>query len=319
MAVGAALRSAREDHGLSVDDVSRATNVRVTLVAAMEDGDFSGCGGDVYARGHLRSIARVVGVDAVALIAEFDSEHGGPPSLPLAAEPLLDPSGRRSVPAPRVPVGGETTELAGPVAARLPTRARTSRPAGLTSRAGERALRPRRRAGWLPSVVGAVLVLVIVVVGADLVRGTAGVTTALRPAVPPGGSSLTRASSPPPPRPGRTPPASPTAAGPACPTGVCVRVRVVGDSSWVLVKGAGATLLEQVLARGATMDFTDPAQLRLVLGNAGAVDLVVNGHDLGVQGKPGEVRPLTFTAATAGPPATPATSGTLGPPATPAG
>ena len=91
--VGAILREARERHGLSVEQVSEATRIRATLIRQIEADDYSSCGGAVYARGHVRSIARVVELDAAPLIEEFDRVHElvKPPSLTPAPEydPLL--------------------------------------------------------------------------------------------------------------------------------------------------------------------------------------------------------------------------------------
>ena len=73
MSVGEQLTAARLRAGLSVDDVSAATRIRSGLLTAMEADDFSRCGGAFYARGHLRSIARVLDADPDPLIAEFDA------------------------------------------------------------------------------------------------------------------------------------------------------------------------------------------------------------------------------------------------------
>ena len=58
--VGRALQQARINAGLTVDDVSNATRVRLSIVHAIEAGAFVPCGGDVYARGHIRTLARAV-------------------------------------------------------------------------------------------------------------------------------------------------------------------------------------------------------------------------------------------------------------------
>ena len=58
-----ALQQARIAAGLTVDEVSTTTRVRVPIVQAIEQDDFSRCGGDVYARGHIRTLARAVGLD----------------------------------------------------------------------------------------------------------------------------------------------------------------------------------------------------------------------------------------------------------------
>src|SRR5262249_2436777 len=43
------------------------------IIRGIEQDDYAACGGDFYARGHIRAIARAVGEDPVPLIDEFDS------------------------------------------------------------------------------------------------------------------------------------------------------------------------------------------------------------------------------------------------------
>ena len=75
MSVGEDLARAREACGMSVEDVSSATRIRAGLIRSIEADDFDACGGAVYARGHLRSIARAIGADPDPLVAEFDRTH----------------------------------------------------------------------------------------------------------------------------------------------------------------------------------------------------------------------------------------------------
>ncbi|HEU5033786.1 MAG TPA: RodZ domain-containing protein [Mycobacteriales bacterium] len=91
MSVGAALTRAREERGLAVEDVSAATRIRAGLIRSIEADEFDGCGGAVYARGHIRSIARVVGADADELVAEFDRAHADEAPPPLVPTPATDP------------------------------------------------------------------------------------------------------------------------------------------------------------------------------------------------------------------------------------
>ncbi|MGQ4428617.1 helix-turn-helix domain-containing protein, partial [Streptomyces violaceoruber] len=87
--VGHALRQARIAAGLTVDDITTATRVRIAIVHAIEADDFAPCGGDVYARGHIRTLAKAVGLDLAELLARFDAEHGGRPA-PTPAAPLFE-------------------------------------------------------------------------------------------------------------------------------------------------------------------------------------------------------------------------------------
>lgn len=73
MSIGGILAEARQAAGLSVSDVSARTRIRAALIRAIEADDFAPCGGDFYARGHIRAIARAVGTDSRPLIADYDA------------------------------------------------------------------------------------------------------------------------------------------------------------------------------------------------------------------------------------------------------
>jgi cytoskeletal protein RodZ len=73
MSIGETLAEARRQAGLSVYEVSRQTRVRETIIRGIERDDYSACGGDFYARGHIRLIARAVGADPEPLIGEYDA------------------------------------------------------------------------------------------------------------------------------------------------------------------------------------------------------------------------------------------------------
>ena len=75
MTLGEFLQNAREDAGFSVDELAHLVNLRPGLIRSMESNDFLPCGGDTYARGHIRNIAQVVSCNPQELLAMYDSEH----------------------------------------------------------------------------------------------------------------------------------------------------------------------------------------------------------------------------------------------------
>jgi cytoskeletal protein RodZ len=75
MTLGEFLQKAREDAGLSVDELAHIVNLRPGLIRAMESNDFLPCGGDTYARGHIRNIAQITGVNPQELLAIYDADH----------------------------------------------------------------------------------------------------------------------------------------------------------------------------------------------------------------------------------------------------
>jgi hypothetical protein len=78
------LAEGRRQAGLTVTQVSQCTCIRETIIRGIERGDFSGCGGDFYARGHVRSIARAVGLDPEPLSREYDRTLGEPRQISAA-------------------------------------------------------------------------------------------------------------------------------------------------------------------------------------------------------------------------------------------
>ncbi len=84
MSIGDALAEGRRQAGLTVTQVSQRTCIRETIIRSIERGDFSGCGGDFYARGHIRSIASAVGLNPEPLIDQYDATMGAPRAISAA-------------------------------------------------------------------------------------------------------------------------------------------------------------------------------------------------------------------------------------------
>ncbi len=80
MSVGKMLNEARVARGMSLEDLAQVTKLRASILAAMEDDDFSHCGGTVYARGQLRAMAPVLGLDPEDLVDEFERGRGERPN-----------------------------------------------------------------------------------------------------------------------------------------------------------------------------------------------------------------------------------------------
>lgn len=89
MSIGDTLAEARRQSGLTIAQVSQRTRIRESIIRAIEQNDFSSCGGDFYARGHIRSVADVVGSDPASLIMEYDTEH---PPASMSAADVFEPS-----------------------------------------------------------------------------------------------------------------------------------------------------------------------------------------------------------------------------------
>ena len=87
------LREQRERRGLNRHQVAEDLHVDEQTIAALEAGRFTSLGAPVFARGHLRKYATVLGLNAEELLAEFELDSAQPPELvPLTpSAPRLRP------------------------------------------------------------------------------------------------------------------------------------------------------------------------------------------------------------------------------------
>ncbi|GGX70744.1 helix-turn-helix domain-containing protein [Streptomyces fructofermentans] len=249
--IGRALQQARIAAGLTVDDVSNATRVRIAIVHAIEQDDFGPCGGDVYARGHLKTLARAVQLDPTELLARYDDEHGGRPA-PTAAAPMFE---------------------------------------------AER-IRPERRGpNWTAAMVAAIVAVVgfvgFTMFGDDDEDGRS--------------TQVAEGSTPTTSKPAKTTPSPSKSADPksdpsdsaiaAAPQDkVTVRVTAPDGRSWISAKDHnGRLLFDGFLKQGDSKTFQDKEKIDLVLGDAGALQLYVNGKKIEDEFAPGQVERLTYT------------------------
>ena len=266
MSIGQALSSARLDAGLSIDDISAKTRLRATVIRAIEADDFSLCGGDFYARGHIRTLAGLVGLDPVPLLAEYDATIG-PKDDGQATSQLYE------------------TEVTG---------------RAITKTA------QKRSPHWGLAAMGTTLVEIIVFATIGLLNHAKKTPTVAAPPGPVAAvvSSAPPSHSPSPSPIASSPVSAPPASVPAEPTtptsvvaeaGVHVVLRITTAKCWVAATASdGQVLYQGVLAPGATQTFDDAQRVTLRLGNAPATDITVNGVDLGAPATKNSVTSVSF-------------------------
>ncbi|GAA4352713.1 helix-turn-helix domain-containing protein [Angustibacter luteus] len=301
--LGHALREAREARGLSDVQIGEAINLRATVVRAIESDDFTLCGGDVYARGHVRAYAKQVGLDAAPLLDAYAQRKGVQAPPPVRTTGPVDRPLTGPIPTNRPGRSGQPTVVpdgavppTGPIAARPTLR----RAPGWSSKE-----RPLERSGPNRAlIVGAalavLLVFLLVQVIGDLRSPGRGTTQVASPSVSvPAGQAGEPTPSPTPSATSTstgepTSTSSPTSTKPSNAAGVAVAMNVTGDS-WVSVRDAsGKSVFSGLLVKGDKRKFSDGKGLRLTLGNAGGVRLTVNGKPLGAAGAEGQVVRLKF-------------------------
>ena len=78
---GEILAAKRRERGLSIAEAAAATRIRAHYLSALESGELERLAAPVYAKGHLRTYARYLGLDPEALVAMMGLEAREPRRL----------------------------------------------------------------------------------------------------------------------------------------------------------------------------------------------------------------------------------------------
>ncbi|MEV4806691.1 RodZ domain-containing protein [Nonomuraea sp. NPDC049421] len=240
--IGAMLAAARQSAGLTVAQVAAATRIREAIIHCMERDEYGDCGGAFYARGHVRAVAKAVGLDPEATVHLYDQQHGGAPQ-PMPASSVFQADRKINLP-------------------------------------------ERRGPNWTMALGVALAIVVVFGMmrvlggGGDQVRTGDVRAASARPSVPPN-TPITEAPKP-----------SPSAV--AAKNMVTVRIKAK-RSSYVNVHDAkGRKLFAGTLKAGKTSTWRAPDKVNVLLADAGAVTLHVNGKRVKGLGGRGDVVRRSF-------------------------
>ena len=84
------MKTAREQHGKSLEDIGGELKIRADHVLALEEGDFDKFDAPVFVRGFVRSYCRILKIDSAPVVVQLNQELGG--TQALASDPALPPS-----------------------------------------------------------------------------------------------------------------------------------------------------------------------------------------------------------------------------------
>ena len=251
MSLGSVIRQARIDAGLSIDDLSERTSIRAGLLKEIESDDFTKCGGETYARGHLRNIAPLIKMDSQLLLELYENEQS---MQPRRIQEML----------------AENNVMTHPV--------------------------DKKTISW-KTLAGISLSTLALLAAVQIIISNSKTTTVTNPEVVASESAT--------PQPSLTAEAQPTQTSAATPapvrdtyssgTGVSVSVTAVRANSWLFVSDSnGTTLYSGQVRNGQKLNFSATTRLSLKVGNAGAVDVSVNGKAAQQIGDEGEVVTVSY-------------------------
>ena len=83
---GARLAAARREQQISIDEVAKELHLDEVKVRSLEDNQFESLGAPVFAKGHLRKYALLVGISVDEAIAEYESLNEAPKDPPVVGK-----------------------------------------------------------------------------------------------------------------------------------------------------------------------------------------------------------------------------------------
>jgi transcriptional regulator with XRE-family HTH domain len=270
--LGKSLREARERTGLSLTQVAKATKISIAVLQALERNDYSRLPGGIFSRGFVRGFAATVGLDPESAVQEFIAQC---PEAAATTGPLS--SGER-----------EENEV--------------------IESERQQAMTVLHLAVW--SILIAAVVLYLAVgrsreqpsVLADSASDAAGRGAELRDVVTLGGLNSTNRASQSANAALQGEPAVRATSGERADVENADRDRLVVNLSttrpcWVSAKVDGRVEIYQLFEAGARRTLDVHRELVLIAGDAGALEVTLNGATTRALGRSGQVVTARFTAA----------------------
>jgi cytoskeletal protein RodZ len=280
--IGERLRHQRLQNRISLERVSLETKIGVRLLEAIEAGQFEKLPGGVFRRSFVLQYARALDLDPDEIASELNqlNQFDEIPALPTA-----------DTISGNVPDSGSGFSFRNDIS-------------GLSG----------STIGSLIAAVGVIMVCALVYnwwQGLPAKKATAPVQTAARPAAAPAPAPAPLAVTPQEPTSPASVASAPTATAPgeAVPNAAPVRVGLSADeTTWISISSDGKNIFSKSLEPHETKIVEASAKVRLVVGNAGGVEISLNGKPIGPIGPRGQVRvvelsPLGFQIVPRKPPA----------------
>jgi cytoskeleton protein RodZ len=303
---GQYLKSEREKLDITVDEIAEITRIGRQIIRDLESDDYENMPHDTFVRGFLRSIARELHIDQAELVLKYKNYRDGL----LAVEAAQTPD----------KMGGWRKKRQAPVdnATSCDDTPDDEATASTTSTATSNKLSPDYSKLIIPTlIVVAIISLIAFLTNSsptgdeeqiylnDIGHIPAADTISDAPAAPVIGPATTTDVTPlvpeqPLAEPSAEPPvvSSPETETPT--TGSVTRgnllIKSVRGTSWVGYTVDGGTMSDVTLPQGQTIELEGINLFRLQIGNAAAVRVMLNGRDLGILGREGEVRVLELNA-----------------------
>lgn len=265
--IGAYLRQVRQEQGIEIEQIANQIFIRPTLLRSLEAGTDEHLPEPVFVQGFIRRYGDALGLDGQALAERFSVT----PVAVLPTPEEIQANGTHGVVEPETRSGIKVLAKAEDV-------------------------EPRRSSSssfpWvLVGAVGAVVIMLFLLVWGLTSRREQPVVEDLTPPA---------TSQPEAELPEDSAAAAPESALPAetAPEAPVVAAVNLTDRAWISVEVDGSTVFEGIMEGGTEETWTAQNSIVLTSGNAGGVELAVNGDEAVPMGAAGTVQTITLTPET---------------------
>ena len=264
--VGDILRKERERQRMTIPEIEEGTSIRASYIEAIESGEYDKMPGRVYAKGFIKNYANFLNLNGDEIVKQFMSEVSPPAEVVEQTKDVTPESKGKNF---SFSANGRRLEE-------------------VSSRFSSNHL------------VAAIVALAVLVGGFFYFKGSGTEVAQSDVAKPQEIQQVQqKPAETPTPAPTTTPAESvvttPVAAAPAPKVeGVNLKASF-SDDCWMLVTVDGNVVYEGVITAGQVMDWKGNTNVNVRVGNAGAVDFVMNGQSFGKLGGDGDVVDKDFT------------------------
>lgn len=289
MAFGERLQREREMRGITLDEIAKATKIGTRSLRALEEEDFRKLPGGIFNKGFVRAYARYVGIDEEQAVTDYLAALGEPHDPALDSERLK----------------------------KLEVNWKPPRQENLGSLAG-------RSLPWKKIVVLVVLAVIVVLgwhyrhnigqrwqqwrarhhsantVQMQVARPTGVESAPAKPVANPSPAEVVLPAGANTSIPATTSSPADLSSSDSLPAdkgstnGIVLQIRA-REASWISVESDGTRVIREVLAARDERTVRAQKRLKLTAGNAGGVELRLNGKLLPTLGEHKEMRTVTFT------------------------
>lgn len=254
--IGETLRKERERQRLTIQDVEDGTSIRAAYIEAIESGEYDKMPGRVYAKGFVKNYAKFLQLDGDEFVKNFMAEVS-PPEEVVEQVKEVDVENKSK----RFSISGRRLEEVS--------------------------------SNFSSNHLVAAIMIVAILLGGFFYFGSSD-STEIAQADNPKPQEIQKVQPEPAANPAPETVVTTPAAAPAPVDGVNLQATFTGDC-WIMVTIDGAFAYEGIPTAGQVMDWKGNQSVNVRMGNAGAVDFVMNGQNFGKLGGIGDVVDKTFT------------------------